>query len=224
MNSKIKGVNVVIDECSAVTVLAIKKIIESISADCHFYSEVANMHTVVKKVEDVTADLLITDLSCCKSANDAQIMQIYQLCQRQPQLRVIIYSNPLRGTEVSLLSRLAQVSFILRNSPLDEFKQAIAIVISGEMYASEKINYQEELVIDKTAEKLHLLTNCEKDVLAHLLCGKTLTDISSLYCRSIKTISAHKCNAMRKLEAKNVAELFLIKNDFFRALNLHHSV
>lgn len=223
MNAKNKGVKVVIDEHSAVTALAIKKIIETISPRCQLVSEMDSMHNVVKKVAELSADLLITDLSCGITSIDSQIMQIYQLCQRQSQLRVIIYSNPLRGTEVTLLSRLPQVSFILRTSPLKEFELAVSAMIAGGKYVNNQLKLS-ELDFDKTTEKLNSLTNCEKDVLSHLLHGKTLSDISSLYCRSIKTISAHKCNAMRKLEAKNVAELFLIKNDFFRALDPQYSI
>ena len=219
MKVKNKGVKVVIDERSAVTVLAIKKIIATLASQCQFFTPMTSMHDVVSAVEDISAELLITDLACDTASTEAKIMQIYQLCQRQSQLRVIIYSHPLRGAEVTLLSRLPQVSFVLRSSPLQEFELAVSAMIFGGEYVRNRLQQQEEFDFDKTTEKLNLLTNCEKDVLAHLLHGKTLSDISSLYCRSIKTISAHKCNAMRKLEAKNVADLFLIKNDFFRALN-----
>lgn len=224
MKSQVKAIQVVIDEQSVVTTLAMKTIIENISPYCRFHSGMEDMSRVVREVGELSAELLITDLAFDSDTNHSQILQLYQLCQREPQLRVVIYSHPLRGAVVSMLTQLTQVSFVSRCSSLNEFKLAIAAIISGDKYANSEMKTQEKTEVDKTDEKLRLLTHCEKDVLAHLLHGKTLSDISSLYSRSIKTISTHKCNAMRKLEAKNVADLFLIKNEFFNALNLRHIV
>lgn len=216
--------HIVINEHSAVTLLAIEKIAGSISPNCQFHTETESMVHAVKKVEDVAASLLITDLSDCADSNDAFINLLFQLCQRQPQLRVIIYSHPLRGTATSMLSRLSQVVFLSRSSSLEEFELAMITLLSGGKYPGNKIKQQADSNVDKTIEKLHLLTHCEKDVIAHLLQGESLSDISNLFHRSIKTVSAHKCNAMRKLDAKNVAELFLIKNEFFSALGRYYSI
>ncbi|VTR59847.1 Transcriptional activator protein BglJ [Serratia fonticola] len=53
------------------------------------------------------------------------------------------------------------------------------------------------------------MTNTERKVLSHLFAGLSMADIAALYHRSIKTISAHKCNSMRKLGVDNDADLFL---------------
>ena len=62
------------------------------------------------------------------------------------------------------------------------------------------------------------LTRCESDVLAFLFNGMSLRQIAELQRRSIKTISAHKCSAMRKLQVKNDSELFSLHGNITRQL------
>jgi len=44
----------------------------------------------------------------------------------------------------------------------------------------------------------------------------SLRQIAELQRRSIKTISAHKCSAMRKLQVKNDSELFSLHGNITR--------
>ena len=46
----------------------------------------------------------------------------------------------------------------------------------------------------------------------------SLRQIAELQRRSIKTISAHKCSAMRKLQVKNDSELFSLHGNITRQL------
>ncbi|MNI91281.1 Transcriptional activator protein BglJ [compost metagenome] len=54
------------------------------------------------------------------------------------------------------------------------------------------------------------ITRSETEVLRHLFNGMDLREIAQAKQLSIKTISAHKCNAMRKLGVKTDSELFLM--------------
>jgi len=53
------------------------------------------------------------------------------------------------------------------------------------------------------------------DVLKHLFHGMDLQQIAQMKQLSIKTISAHKCNAMRKLDIRTDSELFLQLSSVF---------
>ncbi|OVU34707.1 hypothetical protein BME18_16295 [Klebsiella michiganensis] len=71
-----------------------------------------------------------------------------------------------------------------------------------------RINHNHESVTSR-------LTRSEIDVLKHLFNGMDLQQIAGMKQLSIKTISAHKCNAMRKLGVQSDSELFvLLKNTF----------
>jgi two-component system capsular synthesis response regulator RcsB len=68
---------------------------------------------------------------------------------------------------------------------------------------------------DKNDRMISSLTRSEIDVLKHLLNGMDLQHIAKMKALSIKTVSAHKCNAMRKLGVETDAELFVLLNDIF---------
>ncbi|MOA38536.1 putative transcription factor YjjQ [compost metagenome] len=57
-------------------------------------------------------------------------------------------------------------------------------------------------------DSLVVLTQAEHKVLEYLQQGMSVSDVADLLHRSVKTISAHKCNSMRKLGVRNDAELF----------------
>lgn len=220
MKELVNGPTVVIDEYSSVTRLAIGRIISFFSPRSRLYTEITSAQKVIEKVKSVSADLLITDLFCCKG--EKQITSFYQLCMNHPQLKVIVYCNLARSEMISMLKGLPQVSFVSRASSLKEFEQAVATTLSGGQYRNEQIKTSVDQDIDRILENFHLLTNCEKKVITHLLSGKSLSDISSLLNRSVKTISAHKCNAMRKLDAKNITDIFVIKSYFINELSYKH--
>ena len=217
MKELANGPTVVIDEYSSVTRLAIGRIISLFSPCCRLHTEIANAQNVIAKIKAVSADLLITDLFFC--TEEKQITSFYQLCVSHPQLKVIIYSNLARSNMISMLRGLPQISFVSRASSLKEFELAVTTILSGGQYHNKQIKNSVEQNIDRILDNIYLLTHCEKKVIRHLLSGESLSDISSLLNRSVKTISAHKCNAMRKLDAKNITDLFLIKSYFISESN-----
>jgi two-component system capsular synthesis response regulator RcsB len=173
----------------------------------------------LKKVTEAfmyqSVDVLITDLYSQRETFTEGRDLILNLSEQYPNLILIVYTSCQSGEKMRRLLCAPNVSLISRSEPLtkvvDSFKQAL----QGRRFLSQKIcgylasqNSSAELATQK-------LTSSEKEVLRQLFNGISMGEIARLRSLSIKTISAHKCNAMRKLAAKNDAELFLMKDTLY---------
>lgn len=181
--------------------------------------EIVFQESSLKKVTEAfmyqSVDVLITDLySQSETFTEGRDM-ILNLCTQYPNLILIVYTSCQSGEKMRQLLCEPNVSLISRSEPLrkvaDSFKQAL----QGRRFLSQKIcgylasqNSPAELAMRK-------LTYSEKEVLKQLFNGMSLGEIARMRDLSIKTISAHKCNAMRKLSVKNDAELFLMKEKLY---------
>jgi two component transcriptional regulator, LuxR family len=79
-------------------------------------------------------------------------------------------------------------------------------------------NYSEENV--RQAVSLSALSPKEQEVIRCFLTGMTVTDIAEKFHRSLKTISGQKQSAMRKLGLKADHELFIIKDELLKSLQI----
>lgn len=115
------------------------------------------------------------------------------------------------GELYSWLAQLQQNNTISLISPRDSLEpmrqEMVPVLVDGNSCNSVAPQQKREIGFD-----MDKLTTCERKVLAHLLTGLNLTEIAALCHRSIKTISAHKCNGMRKLGMGSDVELFQLSS------------
>ncbi|MFV8869991.1 LuxR C-terminal-related transcriptional regulator [Serratia fonticola] len=111
------------------------------------------------------------------------------------------------GELYSWLVQLQQNNTISLISPRDSLEpmrqEMVPALVGGNGCNSVVPQQKREIGFD-----MDILTLCERKVLLQLLAGLSPTEIAALFHRSIKTISAHKCNGMRKLGMGSDVELF----------------
>lgn len=73
--------------------------------------------------------------------------------------------------------------------------------------AADASHRQEDVQRRAAAEQLRLLTSREREVLNHLLGGKSNKLIARQLTISVKTVEVHRRNVMEKMAARSVAEL-----------------
>jgi len=100
------------------------------------------------------------------------------------------------------------ITFIKRSVRLDVMKTSLHRGIScGQGERLKGLGYQAPLRLN--------ISVAEVFVLGEWINGRTVTEIAKLSNRSVKTISSHKRNAMKKLMVKNDSELYRkLKKDF----------
>jgi len=181
--------------------------------------EVILQESSLKKVTEAfmyqSVDVLITDLYSQNESFTEGRDIILNLCSQHPNLILIVYTSCQSGENMRRLLCEPNISLIARSEPLakivDSFKQAL----QGRRFLSQKICGYLSLQNSSIELSARRLTCSEKEVLKQLFNGMSLGEIASYRNLSIKTISAHKCNAMRKLSVKNDAELFMMKDKLY---------
>jgi PAS domain S-box-containing protein len=88
--------------------------------------------------------------------------------------------------------------------------KSLWIEATAELYPQE--GYLEGAMKDITVVKV--LTETEKEILDHVLEGKSNKQIAKLLCRSVRTIEDHRAHIMHKLHAHNLVELALRAQSF----------
>ncbi len=91
----------------------------------------------------------------------------------------------------------------------------IWIEATAELYPEQ--GYLEGAMKDITLAKV--LTESEKEILDHVLEGKSNKEIAKLLCRSVRTIEDHRAHIMHKLHAHNLVELALRAQTFAKLEN-----
>lgn len=145
-------------------------------------------------------------LSECDMGGDAIIIDIYfadevQVCRsakkRQSAVggRFVIFSDG-RWTDSD------GMTFIRRNEQCNTIKKHLLQGIVGGNEEGTILDCQSNTALNNN------ISNAESFVLKEWFLGRTVTDIARLSNRSIKTISAHKRNAMKKLMVRSNMELY----------------
>lgn len=98
--------------------------------------------------------------------------------------------------------------FILKDSEDEDLMQAIETVANGESYFDRQISYiiASQLRRDQQEEDLNI-TEREKEILSLIVDGFTTSEIADKLYLSIHTIDTHRRKLMRKLKARNTADL-----------------
>ena len=101
--------------------------------------------------------------------------------------------------------------YVLKDSPLSQLVYAVRSVNHGEQYVSPKAlkgivgNYIKGL--DRMATRYDLLSDREREILVMLAEGLSLKDVATRLKLSVKTVDAHKCRLMGKLDLHDRTEL-----------------
>jgi two-component system, NarL family, captular synthesis response regulator RcsB len=122
-----------------------------------------------------------------------------------PRMKVIVVSA---YSDVPLVRRLMAVGahgFVPKSADPDEVIRAIDAVMMGRCYVTPAL----ERAIERGTDTR--LSPRETDVIHCLLRGMTVTEIAGKFDRSLKTISAQKSAAFRKLGIRSCNELYSVR-------------
>lgn len=174
-------------------------------------------------------DVVIMDY-CLRPGEMDGLNLIRGLRLRCPQAQVLVISSLYTPATVSLALRCGALGYLGKELDAEVLPQAIRKVASGQVYLHGLMAARladndvclGELVsapvsaYGDTAIKVRpsALTVREHEVLRCCLDGQSVTDIAAKFSRSVKTISAQKQSAFRKLGLRNNNELFKSRSQF----------
>ncbi|GHT58593.1 helix-turn-helix transcriptional regulator [Bacteroidia bacterium] len=125
---------------------------------------------------------------------------------RFPRADWILFSDDLSLPFLKRIYIEKTFSILLKNSTLDEIKQALVLSQKQNRYICPRVmQFISVSKETKDAEKTPL-TSSEQEILKLIAVGKSVKEIAEERFSSVHTIMTHKKNIFRKLEVNNVHE------------------
>lgn len=149
-------------------------------------------------------DVVIMDL-CGDGESVLEGLRIIATCKKDWPLIPIVVCTALTDIRFLQQVKLLKVSAICyKHDPLQSIEDSIFHARHGTSQDSSTV----QRMLKEERNTPATLTKKEMDTLIYLLAGCSVSDMSKILNRDIRTISSHKCNAMVKLGYRNNSELF----------------
>ena len=183
----------------------------------------AGMQYVCQSMEEVTSTKYIEDktelLLALKESqetvivldyttfdmNDAEELLVVGL--RYPRSRWVLFSDEL-GVEFvkQIIASSSQFSVVLKESPLNEIREAVQYAIHGQRYICQRTAELLLMPSKNAFEDDVRLTKTETEILKDIALGMTTKEIAEKRFSSFHTVNTHRKNIFRKLNVNNVHE------------------
>ena len=181
----------------------LKLLIEA-EQDMSVVAEVGDGDAAIKGALDLDPDVVVMDISMPGTNG---LVATRTICRARPRAKVVILTRHGDDAYLQELLRAGAAGYVLKQSPPGELLRAIRITASGGQYldstlaarvaAGFRIREGKRLPASGAA-----LTDREAEVLRLIASGHSNKEIAGTLGLSVKTVEAHKANAMRKLDLR----------------------
>lgn len=132
-----------------------------------------------------------------------------RIIKRYPDIKVIALSGKNDGPIPNQLLKLGAQGFITKNSPVEEMVSAIQQVVNGKRYLCSEVakNLAFSNLQGSDKSPFEKLSQREAEVVALILQGKTIQEMSKMLVISDKTVNTYRYRIYEKLNVKNDVEL-----------------
>jgi DNA-binding NarL/FixJ family response regulator len=170
--------------------------------------EVGDGRALLEAAPRFQPDVILLDLSMpLLNGIDAA----YQLKRLAPDSRLLFLSMHGDPTYVTEAFRAGAAGYVLKRSSATELLQAIRAVLHGQLYVSPMLA---KGVLDpllrgrQSMESAQArLTLRQREVLQLVAEGRSIKEIASILCVSVKTVEFHKTRIMKQLGLHTTADL-----------------
>jgi two-component system, NarL family, invasion response regulator UvrY len=151
-------------------------------------------------------DLLLLDISM-PGKSGFEILTY--LKKAKPNLPILIISVHPENQYAKRVLKAGASGYISKFASPEELKKAILLSIKGERYISYELAQElaMDLINNKSENPIEILSNREFEVMRLIASGKTVSEIASEICLSVKTISTYRTRILNKMNFKNNSEI-----------------
>ncbi|MGN6086322.1 response regulator [Trinickia sp.] len=177
----------------------------------HVVAEAANSDELIAAVKQRDYDAIVTDLSMPGARTRDGIPLIVRLQRMRPEVPIIVVTAMRNAAILNKLISKGVQAIVEKSGGINELHSALVAAAQGRTYVSpgvEALLARVNLVGARIGKEA-TLTAAEVDVV-RLFAHEKLTagQIARRLNRSVKTVSAHKMRAQRKLGLSTSQELF----------------
>jgi DNA-binding NarL/FixJ family response regulator len=173
--------------------------------DIEVVGEAADGREAVARALALEPDVVLMDVSMPGLSG---IDATEEIRRARPSIRVIGLSMYDADEYVTRLLRAGASGYVLKRCAATELAAAVRAAHAGEAYLHPTVAKQ---LIDDYVRRLDDepdgLTPREREVLGHIVEGRTNREIAELLTLSVKTVENHRTNLMAKLDAHDRGQL-----------------
>jgi DNA-binding NarL/FixJ family response regulator len=181
------------------------KLIVNAQSDMEVVGEAGNGSAAIKLARELTPDIVVMDISMPEMNGLKATKKLKQVC---PNVKVLTLT---RHTDDAYLQQLIQAGasgYVLKQSAPTELIRAIHAICEGKSYLDPALTNKvmggyASRAISLRGEKRSDLTEREAEVLRMIAWGYSNKEIAVRMGISVKTVEAHKANAMQKLDIRS---------------------
>lgn len=177
--------------------------------DMEVIGEAGDGRTAIESAQALQPDLVVMDISMPEMNGLQATKKIKKAC---PQVIILVLTRHTEEGFLQQLLRAGASGYVLKQSAPTELISAMRAVISGKTYLDPSIAGK---VVENRlgrrgkpkAEPPDDITDREAEILRLTAWGQANKEIAAQLDISVKTVEAHRANAMRKLNIKSRLEI-----------------
>jgi DNA-binding NarL/FixJ family response regulator len=177
----------------------LKLLIDS-QVDMKVVSEASDGQAAIASAAVLKPDVVVMDISMPGTNGLAATRA---LRQQQPAIAIVTLTRHSDDAYVQELLRAGVSGYVLKQSAPNELLQAIRAAAKGGQYLDSTLTARVTAQVigraDKVRKRGGTLSDRESDVLRLIASGYSNKEIAGQLSLSVKTVEAHKANAVRKL-------------------------
>jgi DNA-binding NarL/FixJ family response regulator len=162
----------------------------------------------LEKADTLTPDVIIMDIAM-PEMNGIEATRL--ICKRWPTVKVVILSMHHTNEHVYRAMQAGARSYLLKESAGAWVVKAVQAVMKGQLYFGAGVEAPSNTSYSKnstcTSSPLESLSQREREVLQHVVEGKTSAEIADILCLSPKSVETYRSRLMLKLNINNIASL-----------------
>lgn len=180
--------------------------------DIQVVGEADNGKDAVRLIKLLKPDVLVLDLSMPQMGGLETLKEIRTLPSKP---RVVILSMYEDITLIQQALEYGALGYVLKQSVSEELLDAVRAASRGSLYLSSEVSHilSDGTLTQKPHNVLDRLSPREREVVTKIVEGKSTKEIAASLNTSVKTVEKQRRDAMRKLEADNIASLVRISMD-----------
>ncbi len=173
--------------------------------DMEVIGDTENGHRAIAMAEALNPDIVIMDISMPELNGLKATEKLHLL---KPQLKILTLTRHMDNSYLQEMLKAGASGYVLKQSAAEELVRAIRAVFAGQRYLDSALSDQlVERVIGKQSWRGSAaetaLSPREEEVVRYIARGFLSKEIAGQLDISIKTVEAHKANAMQKLGMKS---------------------
>jgi DNA-binding NarL/FixJ family response regulator len=174
-------------------------------ADMDVVGEAGDGHAAIERAQELQPDVVVMDVSMPRMNGLKATGKLLELC---PQTKVLTLTRHTDDGYLQELLRAGASGYVLKQSAPAELLRAIRTVATGGKYLDPAItgkvmgSYASRRTSVRTDAQASI-SEREAEVLRLIAWGYSNKEIGARLDLSVKTIEAHKANAMRKLDMRS---------------------